>query len=90
MHVLGPACSYDRLRIKRGDIFSRNIRSREIEAESDKPSRIFLLLFSIILEVTRIRRTYPAFYQRGYDTRLPLFALLSFTLTLSRCVLFLL
>jgi len=86
MHVSGLVCSYDRLRIKRGDIFSRNIRSREIEAESDKPSRIFLLLFSIILEVTRIRRTYPAFYQRGYDTRrLPLFALLSFT-PLSRCV----
>jgi len=42
-----PACSYDRSRIKRSDIFSRNIRSREIEAKSDKPARIFLLLFSL-------------------------------------------
>jgi len=40
-------CSYDRSRIKCSDIFSRNIRSREIEAKSDKPARIFLLLFSL-------------------------------------------
>lgn len=60
-----PACSYDRSWIKRSDIFSRNIRSREIEAESDEPARIFLLLFSLFWKL-RIRRTYPAFYQRSW------------------------
>lgn len=54
------ACSYDRSRIKRGDIFSRNIRSREIETESDKPAGVFLLLFSLFWKlrayVERIRR----------------------------------
>lgn len=71
---------YDRSRIKRGDIFSPeysllSLSLGEIEVESDKPeARIFLLLFSIILQVTRIRRT--AFYQRGYGTlSSPLFSL---------------
>jgi len=56
---IGPACSYDRSRIKQSDIFSRNIRSREIEAESDKTAGIFLLLFSLFWKlrayVERIR-----------------------------------
>lgn len=70
MHgISGGACRYDRSRIKRGDIFPRNIRPREIEAESDKPAGDIPLAFFIILQVTRIRRTYPAFYQQGYGTR---------------------
>jgi len=71
-----PACSYDRSRIKHSDIFSRNIRSREIEAKSDKPARIFLLLFSLFLEVTRIRRTRIRHFIKVGGTRSPLFLLL--------------
>lgn len=61
-----PACSYDRSRIKRGDIFSRNIRSREIEAKSDKPARIFLWLFSLFCKL----RAYVEYVSGILSTRL--------------------
>lgn len=73
-----PVCSYDRSRIKRSDIFSQNIRPREIEAKSDKPARIFLLLFSLFWKLRAYVECIRYFINDVGGTR----SLFSFFLTL--------
>lgn len=54
---------YDRLRIKRGDIFPWNIRS---PARSRISQPGYSSGFFVILQVSCIRPTYSMLYQRGY------------------------
>jgi len=76
---IGLACSYDRSRIKHGDIF-RGIFALA-KSKSDKPARIFLLLFSLFWKLRAYVERIRHFINEVIGTSFPAFLLPSSTPT---------